>query len=206
MTIKIMKNILEIILTNIRNLASTKYGIWILFIISFVDSSLIPLPSTTIFMMFSFIDDRKVYKYVLFITLGSLAGAVTGYYIGHWAWVNSSGEFTEFAKTIFNNIPGFSEKFYNEVRILYAKWDYRILLLAVCTPIPYGLFSISSGIFDIHILVFILATTIGHLIKYIVISIITLKSGKELKRLPLRKLTRIAVITTICIVIVIFVS
>jgi membrane protein YqaA with SNARE-associated domain len=201
-----MKCYLENIFDYFRNLANTKYGEWLIFIFAVADSSILPFPSTTIFIMFSLLDIRKVYKYVIFFTLGTIAGSVIGYYIGHLVWLNSSGEFTGIAKTIFNNVPGFSEKFYNEIHVMYAKWGYRILLLAVCTPIPYCLFSISSGIFEINILVFILVTAISHGIKFLIVAILTVKSGKEVNKLPLRKFRRVAIISTIGFAILVFLT
>lgn len=185
---KAIKTYLENLLISIRLLAKTKVGVWLIFIFAVADSSILPLPSTTLFMMFSFLDIRKVYKYAFFFTFGTLCGSIIGYYIGHWAWINSSGEFTVVAKNIFNNIPGFSEKVYNEIHTMYTKWDYRILLMAVCTPIPYCLFSISSGIFDINILVFILVTGISHGIKFLFLAIVAVRSGDEVKKLHLLKL------------------
>jgi membrane protein YqaA with SNARE-associated domain len=206
MKIESMRKYLEKVFIDLRCLAGTKYGLWLIFLFAAGDSSFLPLPSTTLFMMFSFLDLRKVYKYALFFTFGTLSGAIIGYFIGHSAWINSSGEFTGIAKTIFNNIPGFSEKVYNEIHIMYTKWDYKILLIAVCTPIPYCLFSISSGIFDINIIVFFLVTGISHGIKFLLLANIAVRSNNKIKKLPMRKLRRIFVISAIYIVIVVFVS
>jgi hypothetical protein len=53
--------------------------------------------------------------------------------------------------------------------------DFWIFFIASCTPLPYGIFSISSGVLDINIFVFLFATLISQGIKFILLVIVTLK-------------------------------
>lgn len=62
--------------------ANTKQGSIALFILAFADASFLPLPTTTLFLVLSLLNTSKAYKYALFNTLGTLAGALAGYAIG----------------------------------------------------------------------------------------------------------------------------
>jgi membrane protein YqaA with SNARE-associated domain len=163
--------------------ANTKWGVWALFICAFFDASVFGLPTPMLFFALALMNIKKVYIYVLFGTLGTLAGAVAGYSIGHFAWLNANGEFTGVAQFMFNNIPGFSVAVYDKIHLLYAKWDFWILFVAAALPLPFKIFSISSGVFDINLVIFSIATLISQGLKFMVLALLTIKLGPEVKKL-----------------------
>jgi membrane protein YqaA with SNARE-associated domain len=163
--------------------ANTKWGGWALFICAFFDASVFGLPTPMFFFALAMMNIRKIYVYALFGTIGTLTGALAGYSIGHFAWINTHGEFTGVAQFMFNNIPGFSETVYDKIHLLYTKWDFWILFVAAALPLPFKIFSISSGVFDINLLIFCFATLISQGAKFLVLALLTLKLGPEVKRL-----------------------
>jgi membrane protein YqaA with SNARE-associated domain len=185
--------------------AKTKWGTWLLFFCAFADASILPLPTPYFFLALTLLNINNAYKYALFATLGTLFGAIAGYSIGHFAWLTMNGEFTGFAQFIINHIPGFSEAVYNNIQVQYAKWDFWILFLASLLPLPYKIFSISSGVFDINIFVFCIATLISQGIRYYLLALLIIKIGPEVKKLLKAKLKPIAIAATICIAITIIV-
>jgi len=185
--------------------ANTKWGVWALFLCAFADASILGLPTPMLFIALALLNIKKVYKYALFGIFGTLAGAVAGYSIGHFAWLDMNGKFTGLAQFLINNIPGFSEAGYNRIHILYAKWDFWILFIAASLPLPFKIFSISSGVFDINILIFCFATLISQGIKFFLLALLTIKLGPEVKRLLVFNWKPVAIIATACIVIAIVV-
>jgi membrane protein YqaA with SNARE-associated domain len=157
--------------------ANAKWGPWILLMCGVADASLLPLPVTTLFLALCLFNTRNTLKYALFLTAGIVAGATAGYLAGHYAWLDHNMEFTAFARFFTNKIPGFSVAGYDKTHILFSRWGSWILLLATSTPLPYGLFSVSSGVFNINIFIFVFATLIGHLIKYLLLAWLTKKMG-----------------------------
>ena len=185
--------------------ANTKWGIWALVICAFADASFFGLPTPILFLALALLNIKKAYKYALFGTLGTLAGAIAGYSIGHFAWLNTDGEFTRLAQFLFNNIPGFSEAGYDKIQILYAKWDFWILFVAAALPLPFKIFSISSGVFDINLLIFCIATLISQGIKFFLLAILTIKLGPEVKKLFEFNWKPVAIIATATIAITILI-
>ncbi|NJK85734.1 MAG: hypothetical protein HC906_06970 [Bacteroidales bacterium] len=120
-----------------------------MFICAFADASFFPVPTPMLFIGLALLNIKNTYKLAVSGTLGTTAGTVIGYIIGYFAWTTSSGDFTGIAHFFFKFIPGFSVDVYEKIRILYLKWDFWILFTAGYTPIPYKLFSISSGVFNI---------------------------------------------------------
>lgn len=158
-------------------------GVWPLFICAFADASLIPFPVTTIFLILIVTNFQKVFKYTTFAILGTLAGSLAGYLFGHFAWLKVDGEYTAFAQFILVNIPGFSIDFYEKINSMFKKWDIWVLSIAVVTPIPYGFFSITSGIFNTNIIAFGIITLLSQSIKFISLALITSKLSPFLNRL-----------------------
>lgn len=163
--------------------ANTKWGVWALFVCAFFDASIFGLPTPVFFFALAVLNIKKAYKYAIFATLGTLTGAMAGYTIGHFAWLNSNGEFTALAQFLFNHIPGFTEVVYNKIQFLYAKWDFWVLFVAAALPLPFKIFSISSGVFDINIVIFCIATLISQGLKFMVLALLTIKLGPEVKKL-----------------------
>jgi membrane protein YqaA with SNARE-associated domain len=185
--------------------AKTKWSTWALFICAFADASFLPLPTPMFFITLILLNVSKAYKYALFGTLGTLFGAVVGYSIGHFAWLNMNGEFTELAQFLMNHIPGFSETVYNNIQVQYAKWDFWILFVAAIIPVPYKIFSISSGVFDINVVMFFVATLVSQGIKFFLLALLVIKIGPGVKRLLEFKLKPLAIIAIACIALTIVV-
>lgn len=176
--------------------ANTKWGAWALFFCAFADASFFGLPTPMLFIALVLLDPKKTYKYLATGTLGTLSGAVAGYMIGHFAWLDARGEFTGVAQFIFNNIPGFSVDVYNKIQILYAKWDFWILFVAAALPLPFKIFSISSGVFDINLFIFCFATLISQGLKFFLLGLLTKKLGPAVKKLFKISWKPIAIIAT----------
>jgi membrane protein YqaA with SNARE-associated domain len=183
--------------------ANTKWGLWVLFICAFADASFLPLPTPLFFLALALLNLTKAYKYALFATLGMLSGAIVGYTIGHFAWITVNGEFTGIANFFFNNVPGFSEEIYSRIQNLYAKWDIWILFIAAILPLPYKIFSISSGVFDVNIIIFCIVTLISQGLKFFLLAFLTIKLGTEVKRLLEFNWKPVAIIITACIALII---
>ena len=179
--------------------ANTRWGGWALFICAFADASFLPLPTVLLFLTLTILNITKVYKYVFCGTLGTLIGALAGYSIGHFAWLTTDGSLTELAQFIYNYIPGFSELIFYKINIQFIKWDFWILFLASFAPVPYKIFSISSGVFDVNVFLFCIATLISQAVKFYLLALIIIKTGQQIKNLFDIKLKPIAIIGTTCI-------
>ena len=201
-----MKNWFENFNIFISQSAATKWGTLILFISAFADASILPLPVTTYFLILILLNTRMIYKNILFAVVGTVAGAIAGYSIGHYAWVKPDGDFTDIVQFLFKNIPGFSVTAYENVHILYSKWNFWILGLATATPLPYGVFSVSAGVFNLNIFIFFLVTFICQSIKYFFLAIFATVLGPKIKLLMQSELKRIIVIATAFIIIAIILS
>ena len=197
-----MKDWISRLHLRISETANTKLGIFILFICAMADASFLPLPVTTLFLFLILLNSKLIHKYVFFVILGTLTGALAGYLIGHYAWLKPDGEFTGAVQFLFNNIPGFTPGVYQKVHDLFTKWDFWILCAATVTPLPYGMFSVSSGVFDVGIIIFLLTTFVCQTIKFSFLALLTMKLGPEVKRMMKVNWKPIAILAAAVLVVI----
>jgi membrane protein YqaA with SNARE-associated domain len=181
--------------------ANIKWISWVLFVIAFIDASFFPLPVSTTFLLLLLVDRSKSLRYIVFVTLGTLAGALAGYFIGYYLLSNAYGESSGILQFLFRHLPGFSENAYNNMHSLYSKWGFWILFSASFTPIPYGLFSLTSGAFAINFFIFSVATILSQALKYFLLGRLTLKFGSVAKNLFKFNLKPGIIIVSVCFVI-----
>ena len=181
---------------NSIRLAGTKWADAILFALAVADASFFPLPITTFFIMLLLMKNSSAVRYVGIISLGFLTGAIVGYLTGHFIWLTSNGDISGFGHFILNNVPGFSEHSYDKMHLLYTRYGVGLLFVSNMTPIPYGIFSVSSGVFNINIFLFGITTLISQIVKYTFISIVFTKIGSRIRNLkPLRPRLRLRLLT-----------
>ncbi len=84
--------------------AESKWGMAALFIMAFAESSFFPIPPDVLLIACCLAAPKKSFRFALVCTVGSVLGAIAGYMIGQYVWINSAGEFTAFAHFFFRNV------------------------------------------------------------------------------------------------------
>ena len=161
--------------------ADTKYGAIALFILAFAESSFFPIPPDALLIALVLGAQPKAFKFAANCTIGSVLGALAGYAIGHFLWWTPSNEFTGIAQFFFNNIPSFTpETFYN-IQKMYEEYDFWIIFTAGFTPIPYKVITVSSGAFNINMIMFIVASVISRGARFFLVAFLIWKFGPQIK-------------------------
>ena len=190
----------------VMQVSGTKIGTLALFLCSFADASFLPLPATTFFLLLITLNNSKAAEYTISATMGILSGALITYFIGNYLWYGPAGGNTGLSLYLFDQVPGFSEDIFNKINILYAKWNIWLLFAAVLTPIPYSVFAVFSGMFEINIFVFIFTTLLSHAIKFSFLALTTLKAGEQIRKLTGFAWKPLALITSAFSGMVLFIS
>jgi membrane protein YqaA with SNARE-associated domain len=180
--------------------AETPYGPIALFILAFVESVFFPIPPDILLIALALGSIRKSFRFALICTIGSVSGAFIGYGIGHFAWITTNGEFTGFAKFFFNNIPGFSVNLFNNIKALFIQWDFWVIFTAGFTPVPYKVFTITSGVFDINLFMFFIASIISRGARFFLVAFLIWKFGPGIKRFIENYFNMIALGFTACLI------
>ncbi|WP_048602186.1 YqaA family protein [Rubeoparvulum massiliense] len=123
-------------------------GSWGLFIIAFMESSFFPIPPDVFQIALSLLHMEKALWYGLVVTIGSVLGSILGFYIGKWA-----------GRPLLHRF--FKEATVNRVEELFQKYGAVAILIAAVTPIPYKVFTIAAGVFEIRLFSLLFWSAIG---------------------------------------------
>lgn len=161
--------------------ADTPYGPLALFILSFAEASFFPIPPDALLIALVLGSQQKAFRFAFICTIASVFGAFAGYGIGHYLWWNGSNQFSSIAEFFFANIPGFSHKVFFDVKKLYDEWNFWIIFTAGFTPIPYKVFTITGGAFDINFLMFFLASIVSRAGRFFLVAGLIWKFGVQIR-------------------------
>ena len=174
---KFMRNIYDWIL----HWAETPYGPIALFILAFTESSFFPIPPDALLIALALGVRKKSFYFAGLCTIASVLGAILGYAIGYFVWWEGTNEFSAIAMFFFNNVPGFTEELFSQVKQLYDDWNFWIIFTAGFTPIPYKVFTVTGGAFDVNLLLFIIASVIGRAGRFFLVAYLIWRFGEQIK-------------------------
>lgn len=161
--------------------SESKYGSLVLFILAFIESVFFPIPPDVLLIALALGASIKAFKYAAICTIGSVLGAFVGYYVGHSLWLTSTGDFSPFANFFFTNVPGFTVDLYDKIKNLFIEWDFWVVFTAGFTPIPYKVFTISAGAFEINFAMFTIASIVSRGARFFLIAWLIWKYGSSIK-------------------------
>lgn len=192
-----MKNPLENLYKWVLSWAESAYGVFILFCISFAESSFFPVPADPLLMALALGKVEKSFYYAFMCTLGSVTGGIFGYMIGYFLWWTSPGEYSSVASFFFNVVPGFTTEVFDNIKAQYETYNFIVIFTAAFTPIPYKVFSISAGAFYINLPIFIVASILGRGLRFYIISTLIWFFGEPIKEMMDRHFNAFIIILTI---------
>lgn len=137
--------------------ADRKGGVWALFFIALLESSVFPIPPDVLLVALCVGGVAKSYQFALICTAGSVLGGLIGYAIGYWG-------FEAIGKPIIAFYNG--ESSMQKVQSFYDEYGFWGNLFAAVTPIPYKVFTIASGAFRFSLGKFLLASIIGRSLRF----------------------------------------
>ena len=162
--------------------ADSKYGGLALGLMALAEASIFPIPPDVLLIALCLGAQNKSFKFGLICSISSIAGAIIGYGIGSFLWWSSPGTFTSLANFFFDIIPGFSTDVFYTIKDQYEEWNFWIVFTAGFTPIPFKIFTISAGAFDINFILFIIASTVSRTARFFIVCSLIWKYGKPIEK------------------------
>ncbi len=154
--------------------ASHKLSKIFLAIVSFIESSFFPIPPDVMIVPMVVAKKEDFLKIFYISTFFSVMGGVLGYFIGYY--------FLEFSVSIIelygyeDKVLELQNKMSSEAGIIL--W-VGILFLAGLTPLPYKVFTITSGIVSFNLIFFIIISFIARGLRFFVVSYLSYKFGDK---------------------------
>ena len=150
--------------------SSSRFAIFWLSLISFLESSILPYPIQDLLLASMSLKNRsKAYYFDTICTISSVLGAIAGYFIGVYA--------INFIMPMLDKLNYLPELYSAEQ--LFNNYGVLIILIAGFSPIPYKLFTISAGMMSMPLLPFVAFSIIARGARYFLISLLVRKFGKK---------------------------
>jgi membrane protein YqaA with SNARE-associated domain len=157
----------------VLHFAETPYGMPALFVLSFAESSVFPIPPDPLLMALCLGLPRRALHFAAVATLGSVLGGVAGYALGAGAW-HLVGDW------FFAHVPGVTPAAFGRVQGLYDRFDFWAVFLAGLTPIPYKVFTLSAGVFAISFPVFVTASAVSRGLRFFLVAGLIYRYGQPI--------------------------
>ena len=154
-------------------LAAHKSSKFFLALISFVESSFFPIPPDILIVPMVIAKKNDYIKIFIIATLFSALGGLFGYFIG--------SVFLELAMKVIE-FYGYEENVFDLQTKLSEKGGLfiwlGILFIAGFTPVPFKVFTITSGIINFNIFIFFFICIISRGLRFFIIAFLSAKFGK----------------------------
>ena len=154
-------------------LAAHKSSKFFLALISFVESSFFPIPPDILIVPMVIAKKNDYIKIFIIATSFSALGGLFGYFIG--------SVFLELALKVVE-FYGYEENVFNLQLKLSEKGGLfiwlGILFIAGFTPVPFKVFTITSGIINFNIFIFFFICLISRGLRFFIIAFLSAKFGK----------------------------
>jgi membrane protein YqaA with SNARE-associated domain len=153
-------------------LAGHKSSKFFLAIISFAESSFFPIPPDIMIVPMVIAKKNDYLKIFLIATFSSAAGGLLGYLIG--------SVFLDFAMSVIE-FYGYEDKVLTLKNNLSSGNNFIFFLgtlfLAGFTPLPFKVFTITSGIIGFNILIFFIVCLVSRGLRFFVVSYLSFRFG-----------------------------
>ena len=154
-------------------LAAHKSSKFFLALISFVESSFFPIPPDVLIVPMVIAKKNDYIKIFIIATLFSVLGGLFGYFIGSF--------FLELAMEVVE-FYGYEENVFDLQLKLSEKGGLflwlGILFIAGFTPVPFKVFTITSGIINFNIFIFFFICIVSRGLRFFIIAFLSAKFGK----------------------------
>lgn len=159
--------------------SASKWGWLALFVMALFEASWFPLPPDILLIALCIGATQRSFRFATICLVGSVLGAALGYGIGHFLWITPAGDPTAIANFFYDHV--FSVESFNNVGDLYDRFNFWIVFTAGFTPLPFKLFTIAGGMFDINFPMFVIASIVSRGMRFFLIGGLIWKFGAPIK-------------------------
>tara|TARA_B100000242_G_scaffold194651_1_gene140462 strand:- start:981 stop:1589 length:609 start_codon:yes stop_codon:yes gene_type:complete len=177
-------------------LAGHKSSKSILGFVSFIESFIFPIPPDVLIIPMTIAKKNDWFRIGLTATVGSVMGALLGYFIGYIF-------FSEIGVKIFelygvDNVSFLKDKVSSEGGVI--AW-MTLLAIAGFTPVPFKLLTITSGFVGFNLLYFVIVAAITRGSRFFLISFLIGNFGPAMKKIIEKKLLTVSIVLAVFLVV-----
>ena len=165
------------------SLAAHPYALFWLAVLTFAESSFFPIPPEAMLIPMILAQRDQAWRIVAVCTIASVLGGVAGYGIGALAYEGLGKSIIEFygADAKFSIFQGW-----------YSEWGAWIVAAGGFTPIPYKVVTIASGVADLDLVTFSIASVLSRGARFLIVAALLWRFGDPIRKFVEARLTLLA--------------
>ena len=164
----------------VMRLAAHERALPALAVISFLESSVFPIPPDVMLIPMVLADRARAFRIALVCTVASVLGGLLGYAIGYYLF-ETLGEWVVRTYGMQAGLAAFRAGFDE-----YGTW---IILIKGLTPIPYKLVTIASGAAHFDLFTFVWASILTRGLRFFLVAALLWKFGEPIRTFIEKRLT-----------------
>ncbi|MQX35490.1 YqaA family protein [Roseospira navarrensis] len=164
-------------------LAETRHALWALALISFLESSIFPIPPDLLLIPMVLARPDRAWLIAGVCTVSSVLGGFAGYAVGSFLYEGIGEPVLAFY--------GYLDRF-NDFQGMYNEWGAWIVAGAGVTPFPYKVITIASGVTQLDLGVFGIASVLSRGLRFFVVAALLWKWGTPMRGFIERRLGLLA--------------
>ena len=172
-------------------LAETRYAMWALATVAFIESSVFPIPPDVLMIPMILARPRRAWEIAALATLASVLGGLAGYWIGDALYDTVGRPVLEFYG---------KDAYFDDFRAQYQEYGAWAVLIAGVTPFPYKVITILSGATGLSLAVFVVASVVARGLRFFVVAALLWKFGPPIRGFIERRLGLL--FTVFCVLLV----
>ncbi len=154
------------------SLAGTRYAMWALAIVAFVESSVFPIPPDILMIPMILAAPRRAFQIAALATVSSVLGGLLGYWIGAVAFDTLGRPILESLGKA-DAMAAFNDRFND-----FGFWP---VLIAGITPFPYKVITIMSGWTGLPLGIFVVTSIIARGLRFFLVAGLLWKYGAPIR-------------------------
>jgi membrane protein YqaA with SNARE-associated domain len=166
----------------------------VLYFISFIESSVFPIPIVFLMIPVQLVKRHRAMIIGFLVTVTSVLGGALGYYLGYFFY-DTIG-----AKVI--SLYGYQDSFLEFTNSITKEMEFWFVFFYAFTPFPYKLLTIGSGFVQFNFWIFIVGSFISRAIRFLTISFLIWKFGESIKNFIERYLNILTLLTAILLILI----
>lgn len=166
-------------------LLRSRYGLWTLGFISFVESALpAPLVTDPFLVAYVLVKRAAVWRGLIVTLLTSVLGGLFAYAAAFWFYDTLAAPYLQGAA---------AEQFFS-IAERFQEGTFLMTILGAVTPIPYTFVALAAGFVKADVLAFIAASLLGRGFRYGVLAWLSYRYGQQALALARRQLLLVSVL------------
>ena len=146
-----------------------------LYIISFLESIIFPLPTDIFLIPFVLAEKKKYWHLALMTTIFSVLGGCFSYLVGALLWEQANFFFLEYYPSISTKLNSFISQF--------KEYGIALIVIGGFSPFPFKVTCFASGIMSLNIAVFILFSFISRGFRFLLVCYLLYKFQEKANEL-----------------------